>query len=108
MMHRSALLLAMLLALLPQHGGAQSTTPVRVLELGGDGGAEAAYALAGGFFKKYGLDATVSGTSSGGSVVAAVAGGSADVGFSNLLSVAAAIGRGVPVTIIAPGGMFVR
>jgi len=99
---------AMLLALQPLHGGAQSTTAVRILELGGDGGAEGAYALAGGFFKKYGIDATVTGTSSGGAVVAAVAGGSAEVGFSNLLSVAAAIGRGVPITIIAPGGMFVR
>jgi NitT/TauT family transport system substrate-binding protein len=100
--------LALLLALVPLHGGAQSATPVRVLELGGDGGTEAAYALAGGYFKKYGIDATVSGTSSGGAVVAAVVGGSADIGFSNLLSVAAAMGRGVPITIVAPGGMFVR
>jgi NitT/TauT family transport system substrate-binding protein len=100
--------IAVLFALLPLHGAAQSNSAVRVLELGGDGGAEAAYALAGGFFKKYGIDATVTGTSSGGSVVAAVAGGSAEVGFSNLLSVAAAIGRGVPITIIAPSGLFVR
>lgn len=104
---RRAFSFVLLLVLLPLHAGAQSA-PVRVYELGGDGGTEAAYALAGGYFKKYGVDATVSGTSSGGSVVAAVAGGSAEIGFSNLLSVAAAIGRGVPITIIAPAGLFVR
>lgn len=104
---RRAFSFVLLLVLLPLHAVAQSA-PVRVYELGGDGGTEAAYALAGGYFKKYGVDATVSGTSSGGSVVAAVAGGSAEIGFSNLLSVAAAIGRGVPITIIAPAGLFVR
>lgn len=87
---------------------AQNNPNVRVLNLGGDGGSLGAYALAGGFFKKNGVDATVAATSSGGAVVAAVAGGSADIGFSNLVSVAAAIGRGIPITIIAPATMFVN
>jgi NitT/TauT family transport system substrate-binding protein len=94
------------LALLPLPVSAQSAPVIRVLNLGGDGGSLGAYALAGGFFKKYGLEATVAGTSSGGAVVAAVVGGSAEVGFSNLMSVAAALGRGIPITIIAPSTVF--
>lgn len=85
---------------------AQTEPVVRVLELSGDGASEGAYALGGGFFKKYGLDATVTNTTGGGAVVAAVAGGSAEIGFSNLISVAAAIERGIPVTIIAPATIF--
>ncbi len=100
-------LLALLLtAALSLHGGAQSLPVVRVLELTGDGASEGSYAQGGGFFKKYGLDATVSKTTGGGAVVAAVVGGSAEIGFSNLISVAAAIERGIPVTIIAPATVF--
>jgi NitT/TauT family transport system substrate-binding protein len=103
--HR-CLVLAALIAVLPLQAAAQSTPAVRVLELTGDGASEGTYALAGGFFKKYGLDATVAQTTGGGAVVAAVVGGSAEIGFSNLISVAAAIERGIPVTIIAPATIF--
>lgn len=101
-------MLAVLLAALPLQALAQSAPPVRVLELTGDGSSLAAYTLAGGFFKKYGVDASVGsgGASGGGAIVAAVAGGSAEVGFSNLISVVAAIERGIPITIIAPSTVF--
>ncbi len=98
--------LALLLALLPLHASAQTLPAIRVLNLGGDGGSLGAFAVDGGFFKKYGLDATAAATSSGGAVVAAVVGGSAEIGFSNLMSVAAALGRGIPITIIAPATVF--
>jgi NitT/TauT family transport system substrate-binding protein len=103
---RRACALVALLALLPLHANAQTLPAIRVLNLGGDGGSLGAYALDGGYFKKYGLDATVAGTSSGGAVVAAVVGGSAEIGFSNLMSVAAALGRDIPITIIAPSTVF--
>jgi NitT/TauT family transport system substrate-binding protein len=103
--HR-ALLVAALIAAFPLHVSAQSVPTVRVLELTGDGASEGAYALAGGFFQKHGLDATVAQTTGGGAVVAAVVGGSAEIGFSNLISVAAAIERGIPVTIVAPATVF--
>jgi len=103
--HR-ALLVAALIAAIPLHVSAQSVPTVRVLELTGDGASEGAYALAGGFFQKHGLDATVAQTTGGGAVVAAVVGGSAEIGFSNLISVAAAIQRGIPVTIVAPATVF--
>jgi NitT/TauT family transport system substrate-binding protein len=102
-----AILAVALLVALPLQSGAQNVPAVRVLELTGDGASEGAYALAGGFFKKYGLDATVSAGTGGGAAVAAVVGGSAEIGFSNLISVAAAIERGIPVTIIAPATVFV-
>jgi NitT/TauT family transport system substrate-binding protein len=100
------LLVLALLAGLPVHATAQSLPAVRVLELTGDGASEGKYALAGGFFKKYGIDATVTSGTGGGAAVAAVVGGSAEIGFSNLISVAAAIERGIPVTIIAPATVF--
>jgi NitT/TauT family transport system substrate-binding protein len=103
--HR-CLLVAALLTACPLCAGAQNAPVVRVLELTGDGASEGAYALGGGFFKKYGLDASVAQTTGGGAVVAAVVGGSAEIGFSNLISVAAAIERGIPVTIIAPATLF--
>jgi NitT/TauT family transport system substrate-binding protein len=99
---------AVLIVALPLHAAAQADPVIRVLELSGDGASEGSYALAGGFFKKYGLDATVAKTTGGGAVVAAVVGGSAEIGFSNLISVAAAIERGIPVTIIAPATIFSR
>lgn len=95
-----------LLAAVPAHGGAQTVPAVRVLELTGDGASEGAYALAGGFFKKYGVDATIQAGTGGGAAVAAVVGGSAEIGFSNLISVAAAIERGIPITIVAPATVF--
>ena len=101
-----ALLAAALIAVLPLQATAQINPAVRVLELTGDGASEGAYALAGGFFKKNGLEATVAQTTGGGAVVAAVVGGSAELGFSNLISVAAAIERGIPVTILAPATVF--
>jgi NitT/TauT family transport system substrate-binding protein len=97
---------ALILALLPLQAGAQSNPVIRALELGGDGSSEASYALGGGFFKKYGLDASVSYTQGGGGAIAAVVGGSAEVGFSNLISVVAAIERGIPITLIAPASVF--
>lgn len=100
------LVIAALIAALPLHAGAQGNPAIRVLELGGDGSSEGLYASEGGFFKKFGLDATVAKTAGGGAVIAAVIGGSAEIGFSNLISVVAGIERGIPVTIIAPASVF--
>lgn len=108
LMQRRSLLVALLIAVLPLHAGAQSAPILRAYELGGDGSSEATYALAGGFFKKYGFDASVLEATGGGAVIAAVVGGSAELGFSNLISVAAAIERGIPVTIIAPASMYIQ
>jgi len=100
------LVLAVVAALFPIGVAAQANPVVRIIELGGDGSSEASYAQGGGFFKKYGLDATITDTEGGGAAIAAVVGGSAEIGFSNLISVVAAIERGIPITIIAPASVF--
>lgn len=86
---------------------APAVTPIRVAVLGNtDASSLPLYAQTAGFFKKHGLDATLSSFNGGGAVVAAVAGGSLDVGFSNVVSAAAAIQRGIPVVVLAPAAIF--
>ena len=93
-----------LAALLPASALAQTTlTPTRIAMLGfADGSAEPLFAQGAGIFKKYGIDATVTSYNGGGAVIAAVAGGSLEAGFSNITSAVAAIQSGIPIIVIAP------
>ncbi|HEX3550392.1 MAG TPA: ABC transporter substrate-binding protein [Candidatus Elarobacter sp.] len=72
-----------------------------------DTGAQAFYADAQHLFARSGIDATVQSIPNGGAITSAVVGGSMDVGFSNILSLALAHERGLPVTLIAPAGLYV-
>jgi NitT/TauT family transport system substrate-binding protein len=71
-----------------------------------DAGAEAYYAYDMGYFRDAGIDATVDSIASGAAILAAVAGGAVDVGFSNLISIAVAYKHNVPVTLLAPGSLY--
>ena len=44
--------------------------------------------------------------SNGGAITAAVSSGALDIGFTNLFSFVTAYSRGIPVTIIAPGSLY--
>ena len=103
-----ALFFALAFALLSGSAFAQpALTPIRIGIIGyADATSLPVYAQASGTFKKYGLDATVTPFNGGGAIVAAVAGGSLDIGFSNNVSAAAAIQRGIPVMVIAPAAVF--
>jgi NitT/TauT family transport system substrate-binding protein len=85
---------------------AQTLPAVRVGTIPIDNGAEAFYAEDQGFFRKAGLDVTVTPMTNGGAIVAAVASGALDVGFSNLFSFATAFAKGIPVTLIAPAALY--
>src|ERR1700691_1356873 len=62
------------------------------------------YALDAGLFAKAGLDVGLVALSGGGAAIAAaVAGGSLDLGKSNVLELIAAHVRGLPFTIVGPG-----
>jgi len=64
------------------------------------------YARQQGLFEKAGLDITeIAGTSGSASLVA-VAGGSAQIGFANCVSIAVAFAKGVPVVMLACGGGY--
>ncbi|HXF34318.1 MAG TPA: ABC transporter substrate-binding protein [Candidatus Acidoferrales bacterium] len=58
-----------------------------------------------GFFKNNGLDVEVQAMPNGESVTVALAGGAIDIGCSECVSLILAFHRGIPITIVAPGGM---
>jgi NitT/TauT family transport system substrate-binding protein len=82
------------------------TATIKVATIPIDVGAEVFYAQDQGFFKADGLDAQIQSITNGPAIAAAVASGSVDIGFSNLVSLATAFKRGVPITIIAPAGLY--
>jgi NitT/TauT family transport system substrate-binding protein len=63
-------------------------------------------ALDGGFFSRAGLTVEVSPFSNAGAIVAAVAGGSLDVGIADTVQVANAVNRGIPLTFFAGGSLY--
>jgi NitT/TauT family transport system substrate-binding protein len=66
----------------------------------------AIYAAERGAFRAAGLDVQVTTMSGGGAVLAAVAGGALDLACANLGAQANAHIRGVPIAMIAPGGLY--
>jgi ABC-type nitrate/sulfonate/bicarbonate transport system substrate-binding protein len=93
----------MLAATLP--GGAQTLTTVHVMTVPVDSGAEVYYAKDMGFFAKAGIDIDIQTGANGGAVAAAVAGNAIDIGYSDMVSIASAVGRNVPFVVVAPAGM---
>jgi NitT/TauT family transport system substrate-binding protein len=101
-------LAALALAIVPQSAFAQAApATIRAAVIGyADATSLPIYGQASGIFKKYGLDAQVTSFNGGGAIIAAIAGGSLDVGFSNLISAASAIQRGIPVMVLTPAALF--
>ena len=85
---------------------AQSATTIRIATTPIDLGAEALYAADLGFFKKAGLDVELNLLASGSTVAASVAGGSIDIGQSNIVALATAHAAGLPFVIVAPAGYY--
>jgi len=75
---------------------------IRVGALPIDNGAEPFYAQDMGFFKKAGLDATVTVFPSGGAAAAALAGGAIDFAITDAVSMASAHAHGIPISYVAP------
>ncbi len=85
---------------------AQTPTTIRIATTPIDLGAEALYAADLGFFKKAGLDVELNLLASGSTVAASVAGGSIDIGQSNIVALATAHAAGLPFVIVAPAGYY--
>jgi NitT/TauT family transport system substrate-binding protein len=100
-----AALLSAVLAVLPLAGSAQDV-PIKIATIPIDTGAEPFYAVDQGFFKKNGLDVSIERITNGPAIAAAVASGAVDIGFSNLVSLAIAFKKGLPITLIAAAGMY--
>jgi NitT/TauT family transport system substrate-binding protein len=95
------------LALLPSVRLAAATN-VRFMSVRSESGAAPVYAKNEGFFDDAGLDVDLRLMNSGSVVLSAVAGGAADIGISNPVSLAAAYERGLAVTCIAPTVYYLR
>jgi NitT/TauT family transport system substrate-binding protein len=103
---RFSLLTASGLAGFARRADAQTAAHVTVGTIPIDNGAEAFYASDQGFFSKAGLDVDISPMNNGGAIVAAVASGALDIGFTNLFSFVTAYSKGLPVTLIAPASLY--
>jgi len=85
---------------------ARAADVVRFATIPIDTGAQVYYAEAEHFFSRAGIDAQVQSIQNGGAITSAVVGGSVEVGFSNILSLATAHEKGIPITLIAPAGLY--
>jgi len=90
------------LVLFPIVSHAQRLTPLRLAVSPGEAAAEPYYAFKAGYLSRAGFAAELITLTNGGAVSAAVVSGSADVGVTNVASLAAAHSRGVPLFIVAP------
>jgi NitT/TauT family transport system substrate-binding protein len=88
---------------------ASADTPatINVISLPSDTAGTIYYADELGYFKAAGLDVKITNMTASPPIVAAVASGAGDIGFSVVTSTAVAHERGIPVRFIAPGAMWV-
>ena len=87
-------------------GRASAADAVRFAAIPIDGGAQAWYAQSLGYFRDAGITAEIDSISNGSAITAGVVGGTIDVGYSALLTLAVAHEKGVPVSVIAPAGSY--
>jgi NitT/TauT family transport system substrate-binding protein len=87
--------------------GVRAATAIRLTTLPVDGTALAFYANDLNYFQDAGLDVAIQTVANGAVITASVISNSADIGWSNIISLAAAYKRGLPVSIIGAGGMSV-
>jgi NitT/TauT family transport system substrate-binding protein len=80
---------------------------INVISLPSDTAGTVYYADELGYFKAAGLDVHITDMTASPPIVAAVASGAGDIGFSVVSSTAVAHERGIPVRFIAPGAMWI-
>jgi NitT/TauT family transport system substrate-binding protein len=87
-------------------GPAAAADAIRVIGLPIDTGLEVQYAQAAGIVERSGLSVQVQNMYAGAAVQAAIAGGAADVGLTNVSSLATARDKGLPVVMVASAGLY--
>jgi NitT/TauT family transport system substrate-binding protein len=86
---------------------AQAVLPtVRIGTMAIDAGGQAYYGTDAGIFVANGVNPQVTTMAGGAPIVAAILSGDLEVGASNPLQVAAAIARGIPLQMVAPGCLY--
>jgi NitT/TauT family transport system substrate-binding protein len=102
---REALALVAAFAAVPSGAGAQ-TIPIRLGAGLDDGLTPVLFAMRDGIFKRLGLDVSITSSSNGAALAAAVAGGSVDIAKSALMSLLAAYAHSVRFKIVAGGTIY--
>lgn len=92
-------------ATVPGRSRAADPVVINLITLPADNSAVVYYAQDKGFFKAAGLDVHITPMTNSASIVAALAGGGADIGNSAVGSAAQARAKGIPVRFIAPSGL---
>lgn len=87
--------------------GAQPLARLRVGVSTAETYAEGFYADDQGFFKRAGIAPEITMLANGGALIAAVIGGSLDVAPANIIALASAHARGLPIVILASGAQYV-
>jgi NitT/TauT family transport system substrate-binding protein len=100
-----ALFAAVVLAA-PHAAECQTVTTIRVVGPANDGFKAVFYGVRSGIFKKYGLEVQTSIVASGAAAAAALSGGSADVAYTNILTLMQAHVHGLPMVFVAPGAFI--
>jgi NitT/TauT family transport system substrate-binding protein len=106
MTRRSALALTAGALLAPSLARAATASAITVAGVPEDSITPVLWAQQSGIFKRNGLDVTVQPQNSGSAIASGVAGGSYQIGKSSLTSLIAAHGRGVPLMLVAPAGLW--
>lgn len=102
----SALALALVALLLPAGASGQTITTIRVVGPPNDGFKAVFYGIKSGLFRKYGLNVTTTLVASGAAAAAALSGGSADVAYTNILTLIQAHAHAIPMEFVAGGAVI--
>jgi NitT/TauT family transport system substrate-binding protein len=85
---------------------AQALPAVRVISFPSDAIKQILYPIQNDIFRKRGIAVSLSSMGSGAAIIAAVVGGSAEIGAGSLFPVFTAYGHGIPVRIVAPIAIY--
>jgi NitT/TauT family transport system substrate-binding protein len=103
---RRALTILGAAALAPAVATAQTKTALKVCTTIGDSFSQPFYGVDTGMFANAGLDVDLIVENNAGAAVAAVAGGSADVGLGDFVGLANAVGHGIPMVLLAGAARY--
>jgi NitT/TauT family transport system substrate-binding protein len=86
--------------------GAQAAAKIRLTTTPIDEGAQAYYAAELGLFAKHGLDVEVLSFTNGNDAISAIVGNAVEIGNSNIMTVASAHARKLPIQLLGEAGVY--
>jgi NitT/TauT family transport system substrate-binding protein len=105
-MNRRDVIAGAALALLSRPALAQAPNAITIAGVPEESITPALWAQRSGIFRQAGLDVTIQPSNSGAAIAAGVAGGAYAAGKSGMVSIVLAYSHGLPVALVAPGGLY--